>query len=519
MVGRLILILALPASAVAQSSSGGYIVTQGGAEIVRERFSFDGVELTSVMQITSARLIIRGTTRYDDVLAPLEFVASGHTHVDSAAFQTLEVVFDDSATFRVTGANPQTGSTLLTRPYSVFRNLGFSHLAVTLLRYDRQRGGRQEIQLWVPDGAVVIPLVMELSGSGGQLELQGIPVIVETSPEGWLRRAEIPLQGVVVEWMDDVEIGGIQTSSEAPLELPATVGESTHAFVSGGLTLEGTLTVPKTVSEPIPIGVVVAGSGPTDRNGDSPPSLRTGMYRQLAWRLAERGIATFRYDKRGVGKTRGTFDPSETTFEDFALDAQAAVASLAEDARFSKIVIIGHSEGARLATVATNNGAAVAGIVSLAGAGRPVLTVLREQLARQLDSAMLHQYDSLMTLYLDGVELQAVPPVLRVLLVPINRRFMQTSVAYDAADQMARVQVPVLIVQGETDLQISVLDAEALAIARPEARVVVIQEANHVFKRTPSTVLAGQMTTYIDPSLPIVPELIDAIVDWMSQLP
>jgi len=372
------------------------------------------------------------------------------------------------------------------------------------------------MQLWVPDGAVVIPLVMELDDSGGQLQLQGIPVTVETSDDGWLRRAEIPLQGVVVEWVDDLEIG---SPAEIIADPPADIEEAPYVFGSGELTLEGTLTVPRSVSGPIPVGVIIAGSGPTDRHGDSPPSLRTGMYRQLAWGLAERGIATFRYDKRGVGKTRGTFDPSKTTFEDFVLDAQAAVESLHGDARFSKVVLIGHSEGAGIATVAVNRGAHVAGIVTLAGAGRPVLTVLREQLARQLDSAMLHHYDSLMTRYLDGAELQDVPPVLRLLFVPINRKFMQTSVAYDAADQMAQVRVPVLVVQGETDLQVSVLDSDALGAARPGSRVVVIPEANHVFKRTASTQLAGQVATYTDPSLPIVPELVNAIADWLSHVP
>ena len=519
MVGRLLLVLLLPASLIAQDRSGGYVVTQGGAEIVRERYDFDGAVLTSTMHVPSAGLIIRGTTRYDDMLSPLEFVATGHTHVDSAAFQTLEVTFGDSAVYTVTGVNSQEGSTPLTRPYAVFRNLGFSHLAVALLRYDRDRGGRQEMQLWVPDGAVVIPLVMDLSGEEGKLQLQGVPVNVQTFAGGWLRRAEIPLQGVVVEWVEDVEIGGAHAEGPREPETPASVEETAHSFETGQLTLEGTLALPKSPPGPIPVGVIVAGSGPTDRNGNSPPSLRTDMYRQLAWRLAERGIATLRYDKRGVGNTRGAFDPSETTFEDFALDANAAVTSLADDARFSKVVIIGHSEGARLATMAANDGAPIAGIVSLAGAGRPVLTVLREQLARQLDSAMLQQYDSLMALYLEGGELQEVPPALRLLFVPVNRRFLQTSVAYDAAEGMAQVRISVLIVQGETDLQVSVRDAEALSAARPGSELVVIPEANHVFKHTASRDLGGQIVSYTDPSLPIVPELVDAIVEWVAGLP
>jgi hypothetical protein len=155
----------------------------------------------------------------------------------------------------------------------------------------------------------------------------------------------------------------------------------------------------------------------------------------------------------------------------------------------------------------------------MAGAGRSVLTVLREQLARQLDSVMLQQYDSLMALYLEGGELQEVPPALRLLFIPVNRRLLQTSVAYDAAEGMAQVRISVLIVQGETDLQVSVRDAEALSAARPGSELVVIPEANHVFKHTASRDLGGQIVSYTGPSLPIVPELVDAIVEWMSQLP
>jgi hypothetical protein len=110
-------------------------------------------------------------------------------------------------------------------------------------------------------------------------------------------------------------------------------------------------TVARGVAGRMPVAVIIAGSGPTDRNGNSVMGIRPNSYAQLAWRLAERGIATLRYDKRGMPGTQGTFDINQMTLEDFAADARAAAESLARDSRVSRVVLIGHSEGASLRTL------------------------------------------------------------------------------------------------------------------------------------------------------------------------
>src|SRR4029077_11282897 len=105
---------------------------------------------------------------------------------------------------------------------------------------------------------------------------------------------------------------------------PAVAVESRYTIKSGGLELAGTLVMPRGATGRVPIAVIIAGSGPTDRNGNSMMGIRPNSYAQVAWGLAGRGIASLRYDKRSMPGTKGTFDLTKMTLDDFAADARAA---------------------------------------------------------------------------------------------------------------------------------------------------------------------------------------------------
>jgi pimeloyl-ACP methyl ester carboxylesterase len=154
----------------------------------------------------------------------------------------------------------------------------------------------------------------------------------------------------------------------------------------------------------------------------------------------------------------------------------------------------------------------------LSGAGRPIAVVLREQLSRQFPPEELVRWDSAFARYLRGADATDVHPALRSLLLPVNRRFMQSWVKYDPAAEMARVKVPVLIVQGARDVQVSEADARALKAAHPSAELVVIPAANHVFRAAASTDVMSQRPLYTDPTIPIVPELAPTIAAWIKNL-
>jgi pimeloyl-ACP methyl ester carboxylesterase len=305
------------------------------------------------------------------------------------------------------------------------------------------------------------------------------------------------------------------TLQQADTTAPGAALESAYTFRSGGLELGGTLTTPRGVTKSVPVVVIIAGSGPTDRNGNSLMGIRPNSYAQLAWRLAERGIASLRYDKRGLPGTKGTFDITTMTMADFAADARVAAESLSRDRRFSRVVFVGHSEGASLALMAARDGAPVTDVVHVSGLGRGTGEVLREQLSRQFDSATLVRYDTAMKRYLAD-EPAAVPSGLEMLFVPVNRTYMRSMMAFDPSAAIRAVRQPVLIVQGATDLQASLADAERLHAARPDAKLVVIPEVNHVLKHDTNTTIAAQMaTTYKDPTLPIAPAVVAAIADWI----
>lgn len=298
---------------------------------------------------------------------------------------------------------------------------------------------------------------------------------------------------------------------------PAAAVESSYAIRSAGLELGGTLTTPRNVTARIPVVVIIAGSGPTDRNGNSMMGIRPNSYAQLAWRLAERGIASLRYDKRALPGTKGTVDIASLSLEDFAADARAAAESLARDARFSRVLLLGHSEGSSLALIAARAGSPVSGVISVSGLGRSLGVVLREQLSRQFDSASIVRYDTAMAQYLRGETPKDVPAKMAMLFVPINQHFMKSLATFDPPAAIRAVRQPVLIVQGGQDLQVTVADAERLHSGKPDAQVVVIPQANHVLKRTAETTLQGQMPTYQDPTVPIMPEVVDAIAGWIKQ--
>lgn len=296
---------------------------------------------------------------------------------------------------------------------------------------------------------------------------------------------------------------------------PAGVTEQAFTFASGSLELAGTLTLPDGVTRP-PIAIIVAGSGPTDRNGNQGRALKTNTYAQLAWGLAQEGVASLRYDKRVLPATKGQIDLPAITFDDFVTDVAAAANAVRAD--YATVFVLGHSEGGSLAIRAAARGLATDGLVLVSTPGRDMATLLHEQLSRQLDAAMLVQFDSALARYLRGEEPGDLPAGLRALVLPVNRRFMQGWASLDPAAELATLDAPVLIVQGDKDIQIRVRDADALRAARPDARLFVVPGASHTLKATTDTILGAQLATYTDPTLPLVAGVVDSIAAFVKSV-
>ncbi len=265
---------------------------------------------------------------------------------------------------------------------------------------------------------------------------------------------------------------------------------------SGGA-LRGELWRPAAVAPAgakVPVVIFIAGSGPTDRDGNSSLGLHTDAYRKLAEALAGRGVASVRYDKRGVGKSGLTFDPARLTVDDFVADAAKVVEKARADARLGPVIVAGHSEGGLIAILLAQK-TPLDGLVLLSTAGRPLAAVLREQLGRQLDAAGMADLDRILAALRRGAPVDPIPPALALLFNPTVRAFLKSEIDLDPVPLFHALKVPAAVVQGENDAQVTPGDARLLAGARKDAKLTLLPKMNHVFRDEASPTCRRRATT------------------------
>jgi pimeloyl-ACP methyl ester carboxylesterase len=278
--------------------------------------------------------------------------------------------------------------------------------------------------------------------------------------------------------------------------------------------LKGHLWVAK-AKKATPLVIIVAGSGPTDRNGNNPMGITTNAYQMVAKSLAEQGISSLRYDKRGVAASMAAaVSEADLRFDTYVNDLKMWIEHFAADKRFSYIVLLGHSEGALVATLAAQTGR-VKGLVCVAGSGRPIDEVLNEQLASQPES-IRNEIKTNLELLKKGGTIENPNPMLMALFRPSVQPYMRSWLVYDPAVELAKIKQPVLIVQGTTDLQVNVQDAEKLHAARPKSELALIPNMNHVLKQSAADRTAN-VATYQNGSLPLHEQLMPLLVKFVRK--
>jgi pimeloyl-ACP methyl ester carboxylesterase len=280
--------------------------------------------------------------------------------------------------------------------------------------------------------------------------------------------------------------------------------------------LEGTLL---DAGAKAPVVLIIPGSGPTDRDGNNPLGITAAPYRLLAEALGQKGISTVRIDKRGMfGSKAAIPDANKVTIGDYAADTHAWVKAIRDRTGAKCVWVLGHSEGGLVALESAQSPQGICGIILVSAAGRKLGDVLREQLRANpanapLLSDALAAIDSLEAG--KTVDVSAMHPALQKLFAPQVQPFLMNEMAMDPAKLAGSTKVPVLILQGGRDLQVSEADAKALAAAQPKAKLVLIPAMNHVLKDVASDDRAANAATYADPSFPVDSTLVDAIAGFV----
>jgi uncharacterized protein len=281
----------------------------------------------------------------------------------------------------------------------------------------------------------------------------------------------------------------------------------------GSVQLSGTLTTPAGEG-PFPVALIIAGSGPTDRDGNS-LYIRTDTDKLLAQGLAARGIATLRYDKRGVGASRTTESEAQVRFDDFVDDALALTHYLESRKEFTGVSIIGHSEGSLIGILTAQRDANVKALVSLEGSGRNLAAVVEEQYRDGGASAQIvDEVIAYNKALLAGKTIPSPDPNLQPVFRPSVQPFLISEYGYDPASEIAKLKIPVLIVQGTTDLQVNLTDANRLAAADPQAKLLVVPGMNHVLRDAPAD-RRQNIETYFNPALPLDTSVVPAIAAFL----
>ncbi|AWA29817.1 alpha/beta hydrolase [Flavobacterium magnum] len=263
--------------------------------------------------------------------------------------------------------------------------------------------------------------------------------------------------------------------------------------------IKGTLYTPQNASLKTKLVILIAGSGPTDRNGNQ-PGLENNSLKFLAQNLAQNGNAVYSYDKRIIALANsGKLDENSLSFEDFITDAKAVIAYFKSKKAYSKIIVAGHSEGSLIGMEAARGNADA--YISIAGAGRSIDEVIMDQLKGQPQQMLDAAAEGFATLK-SGKTFKLEDPSLGMIFRESVQPYMISWIKYNPQQEIKSLTIPVLLVNGTKDLQVKVSEAELLKAAKPDAILKIIPDMNHVLKN----IAAGDAengASYTNPVLPL----------------
>ncbi len=270
-----------------------------------------------------------------------------------------------------------------------------------------------------------------------------------------------------------------------------------------GVELPGTLSY---IKEKSPLLIWIHGSGSVNRVGGS-----SKMIEQFGKEIVKHNISFFSYDKRIVNPKNMAFLKKGVLFSDFVSDAKKVVNHFKNDKRFSKIILVGHSQGSLVSILASKN---IDKYISLAGAGETIDKTLIRQVTKQSAEFGKITEAHIKELKETG-KIKEVNPNLMSLFAPQNQPFFNQWIAIDPTEEIKKVTVPILIINGDKDIQVLVNDAEALHKANPKSELVIIENMNHMIKHIEKD--EDNLASYTNPNYSISEKLIKTIATFVKK--
>ncbi len=288
------------------------------------------------------------------------------------------------------------------------------------------------------------------------------------------------------------------------------IKEEVNIEINNNEKLFGSLLIPDSHNKIIIL--IISGSGSTDRNGNGPLTKNNSL-KMLAEKLYENGISSLRYDKRGVGKsTIKDFNEREIEFEDYIKDANKWIDFLKNDNRFNNIYVLGHSEGSLIGIISSNK-KDIKGFISISGSGYTASEIILKQLKNQPDIVKKESKEIINSLN-KGITYLNVPEYLMALFRPSVQPYLISWFKYDPINEINKLNIPTLIIQGNKDLQVETDNADLLNSNSINSNLFIIDNMNHVLKNTPSK--EKNIRSYNDPNIELHEKLIPIILSFVK---
>lgn len=510
------LALAVSTAHTVLAYEGELAIFLANQEIGREEFG-----------ISAEGIVTQGTLAVGGQTVALETRLTADTYEWKQMGVAFSGKFEPGAFKAVVG--PVKLSYALPEPYLVLDNNVFSHYQQVI---GLVNAGVQEVSVLVPvlvlagsepvlEGKLWYEGRSQYVADGEALELEEYGALVGGSvyvrvlaDQGRLVMVEVPGQGAraVLRGYEGLKV--LADASEAAEER-----SEEFRVENGSVALAGTLTFPEG-SGPFPVVLLTSGTGPQDRDGNTPPALMTDMFKIMAQEFTRIGVAVLRYDERGVGESTGTYDSA--TFTDLVSDIQALIAYLKQHPLIDpqRIVILGHSEGGYFAPLIAAEDPTIAGIILLGAPSAPLDEIMIEQLEYQAGLEFLStQERAAIASYLEQVQqlLADAQAGKEESVLPVNLEWLREHMAHDPLAVIRRVKQPVLIIHGEDDLKVQPYHAERL-------RQELLDAGNHqvelhILPRTTHEFMLFPLDNPdYDPTNPwqVVPELYEVIGRWLK---